>query len=405
MKVLLVGVGGVGEAIAQMAKRRPWIEQMVLTDYNVKRATEVQAKLGDNARFPVEFIDASKQEMIENLAQKYQVNLIMNAVDPVFNEQIFDAAFNVGVTYMDMAMTLSSPHPDDPFNQCGVKLGDYQFERANLWEEKGLLALVGCGVEPGMADVFARYAQEHLFDEIEELGIRDGANIEIKGYEFAPNFSIWTTIEECLNPPVVWEKDKGWFTTAPFSEPEVFDFPEIGPVEVVNVEHEEVLLMPRWVKTKRATFKYGLGDQFIGVLKTLHMLGLDNKEKINVKGVQVAPRDVVAACLPDPAYLGDKMSGKTCAGTWVKGKKDGQPREVYLYQVADNEACMKEWGCQAVVAQTAFSAVIAMDLLEHGQWKGVGVLGPEAFPPDPFMEKMADYGFPYGIKEMTPKAA
>jgi saccharopine dehydrogenase-like NADP-dependent oxidoreductase len=403
MKVLLVGVGGVGEAIAQMAKRRPWIEQMVLCDYNVKRAQEVQAKLGDKTRFPVEFIDASKQEMIEELARKYGAHLIMNAVDPVFNKEIFDAAFNVGANYMDMAMTLSEPHPERPYELPGIKLGDYQFERAKAWEEKGLLALVGIGVEPGMADVFARYAQEHLFDEIEEIGIRDGANLKVEGYEFAPSFSIWTTIEECLNPPIIWESDKGWFTTAPFSEPEVFEFPEgIGPVEVVNVEHEEVLLVPRWVKAKRVTFKYGLGDQFIGVLKTLHMLGLDNKEKINVKGVMVAPRDVVAACLPDPAHLGDKMKGKTCAGTWVKGIKDGQPRQVYLYQVADNEDCMKEWGCQAVVAQTAFSAVIAMDLLQHGQWKGVGVLGPEAFAPDPFMEKMAEYGFPYGIKEMTP---
>ncbi|GJQ35972.1 MAG: ATP-binding protein [Anaerolineaceae bacterium] len=404
MKVLLVGVGGVGEAIAAIAKPRKWMELMVLADYNVKRAEEVQKKLGDPKRFPVEFIDAGKQADIEALAKKYGADLIMNAVDPVFNKQIFDAAFNVGATYMDMAMTLSEPHPTDPFNQPGIKLGDYQFDKAKDWEAKNLLALVGIGVEPGMADVFARYAADHLFDEIDEVGIRDGANITIEGYEFAPNFSIWTTIEECLNPPVIWENGK-WFTTAPFSEPEVFDFPEIGPVEVVNVEHEEVLLVPRWVKTKRATFKYGLGDQFIGVLKTLHMLGLDNKEKINVKGVQVAPRDVVAACLPDPAHLGDKMKGKTCAGTYVKGSKDGKKREVYLYQVADNEECMKTWGCQAVVAQTAFSAVIAMDLLKHGIWKGVGVLGPEAFPPDPFMEKMDDYGFPYGMKEMTREAA
>lgn len=400
MKVLLVGVGGVGEAIAAIAKPRKWMELMVLADYNVKRAEEVQKKLGDANRFPVEFIDASNQKSIEELAKKYQVDLIMNSVDPIFNKQIFDAAYNVGVTYMDMAMTLSEPHPTDPFNKPGIKLGDYQFDKARDWEDKNLLALVGFGVEPGMADVFARYAADHLFDEIDEVGIRDGANITIEGYEFAPNFSIWTTIEECLNPPVIWQDGK-WFTTAPFSEPEVFDFPEIGPVEVVNVEHEEVLLVPRWVKTKRATFKYGLGDQFIDVLKTLHMLGLDNKEKINVKGVQVAPRDVVAACLPDPAHLGDKMRGKTCAGTYVKGTKDGHKREVYLYQVADNEECMKAWGCQAVVAQTAFSAVIAMDLLKQGVWKGVGVLGPEAFPPDPFMEKMADYGFPYGMKEMT----
>jgi len=399
MKVLLVGVGGVGEAIAAIAKPRKWMEQMVLADYNVKRAKEVQKKMGSAKRFPVEFIDASKKSDIVKLAKKYKVDVIMNAVDPIFNEQIFDAAFAAGVHYMDMAMTLSAPHKKDPFHKTGVKLGDYQFAKSKEWKKKGLLALVGIGVEPGMADVFARYAADHLFDEIDEVGIRDGANITIEGYEFAPNFSIWTTIEECLNPPVIWEDGK-WFTTAPFSEPEVFDFPEIGPVEVVNVEHEEVLLVPRWIKTKRATFKYGLGDQFIGVLKTLHMLGLDNKEKINVKGVQVAPRDVVAACLPDPAHLGDKMNGKTCAGTYVKGKKDGKPREVYLYQVADNKACMKAWGCQAVVAQTAFSAVIAMDLIQQGAWSGAGVLGPEAFEPTVFMDKMADYGFPYGIREM-----
>ena len=400
MKVLLVGVGGVGEAIAAIAKDRRWVEQIVLADYNPERCKEVQAKLGDQERFPIEWVDAGKQELVEALAKKYKVDLIMNACDPSFDVPIFDAAYNVGATYMDMAMTLSEPHPTEPFKKCGVKLGDYQFERAHLWEQKGLLALVGLGVEPGMADVFARYAQDYLFDEIEEIGIRDGANIEVRGYEFAPNFSIWTTIEECLNPPVIWEKDKGWFTTPPFSEPEVFDFPEIGPVEVVNVEHEEVLLVPRWVKCKRVTFKYGLGDQFIVVLKTLHMLGLDNKEKINVKGVMVAPRDVVAACLPDPAHLGDRMFGKTCAGTWVKGKKDGKPRQVYLYQVADNVECMQRLGCQSVVAQTAVNAVIGWDLLEHGEWKGVGVLGPEAFDPALFMNKMAGYGFPYGIKEV-----
>jgi saccharopine dehydrogenase (NAD+, L-lysine-forming) len=200
---------------------------------------------------------------------------------------------------------------------------------------------------------------------------------------------------------VIWEQDKGWFTTEPFSEPEVFEFPDgIGKIEVVNVEHEEVLLVPRWVKTKRVTFKYGLGDQFIGVLKTLKMLGLDNKESIDVKGVKVAPRDVVAACLPNPAYLGDKMTGKTCAGTWVKGVKDGKEKEVYLYQVADNAECMQKWGCQAVVAQVAFSPLLAMELVEKGIWQGAGVLGPESFDPLPFMDRMAEYGFPYGIKEM-----
>ncbi|WP_322794190.1 saccharopine dehydrogenase family protein [Bellilinea sp.] len=401
MKILLVGVGGVGEAIAVMSAKKPWLEKMVLSDFNTHRLEEVQRKLADPQRFPTEWVDASRQELVEELAKKYQVDLIMNACDPIYNMPIFNAAYNVGCHYMDMAMSLSEPNEKDPYHQPGLKLGDLQFAQSKQWEEKGLLALVGMGVEPGMADVFARYAQDYLFDDIDEIGIRDGANLEVRGYEFAPNFSIWTTIEECLNPPVIWEEGKGWYTTEPFSEPEVFEFPEgIGKVECVNVEHEEVLLIPRWVKAKRVTFKYGLGDQFINVLKTLKMLGLDNKEPIHVKGVMVAPRDVVAACLPDPAHLGDRMFGKTCAGTWVKGKKDGKPRQVYIYQVADNQECMQKFGVQAVVAQTGFNPVIAFELIEKGIWKGKGVLGPEAFDPLPFMERMAEYGFPYGIKEM-----
>ena len=223
------------------------------------------------------------------------------------------------------------------------------------------------------------------------------------GYTFAPNFSIWTAIEECLNPPIVYEKDHGWFTTETFSEPEIFDFPEgIGPIECVNVEHEEVLLIPRQIDVGRVTFKYGLGTEFVDVLKTLHMLGLDEKEPVDVRGVLVSPRDVVASRLPDPARLGELMSGKTCAGTWVRGTKDGKPREVYLYQVADNDECMRKYGVQAVVWQTAVNPVIAMELLADGVWKGVGVMGPEAFDPDPFLERMPAYDFPFGINEMTP---
>jgi saccharopine dehydrogenase-like NADP-dependent oxidoreductase len=404
MRVLLVGVGGVGEAIAVMAKDRPWLERMVLADYNTTRAREVRAKLGAPRRFPVEQVDAGDRGQIVALARKHRADLVMNAVDPVFNEAVFDAAFRAGANYMDMAMTLSSPHPTQPFRRPGVKLGDYQFERADAWERKGLLALVGMGVEPGMADVFAAYAAKHLFDEIDEVGIRDGSSIDVRGYDFAPNFSIWTTIEECLNPPVVWERGKGWFTTPTFSEPEVFEFPEgIGPVECVNVEHEEVLLVPRWIDCNRVTFKYGLGRDFIEVLKTIRRLGLDSKEKVGVKGVKVAPRDVVAACLPDPAHLGDRMFGKTCAGTWVTGTKDGKRREVYLYQVADNQRCMRRFGVQAVVWQTGVNPVIAMELLETGAWKGAGVLGPEAFDPDPFMELMPAFDFPFGIRETGPR--
>ena len=260
------------------------------------------------------------------------------------------------------------------------------------------------GVEPGLADVFARYAADHLFSSIDEIGIRDGANLRVHGYAFAPSFSIWTTIEECLNPPVIWEAGRGWFTTEPFSEPEVFDFPEgIGPVECVNVEHEEVLLVPRWIDCKRVTFKYGLGDEFIDVLKTLHKLGLDRTDPVKVRNARVSPRDVVAAALPDPATLGDRMTGKTCAGTWVKGVgKDGRAREVYLYHVADNSWTMAEYGTQAVTWQTAMNPVVALELLATGAWTGSGVVGPEAFDAVPFLDLLRDgYGQQWHIQERS----
>jgi saccharopine dehydrogenase (NAD+, L-lysine forming) len=400
MRILLVGAGGVGTAFARIAARRPFAE-LVIADYDLARAQRAAAAKDS---YTAVQLDARDEAATAALLSGQRCDVLMNATDPRFVMPLFRAALAAKVHYLDMAMSLSHPDPAQPYAKTGVKLGDEQFAMAALWEAAGKLALAGIGVEPGLSDVFARYAADELFSEIAELGVRDGANLAVAGYDFAPTFSIWTTIEECLNPPVIWEADRGWFTTPPFSEPETFTFPAgIGPVECVNVEHEEVLLMPRWVKAKRVTFKYGLGDEFIGVLQTLHKLGLDRTDPVSVGGAQVSPRDVVAACLPDPATLGDKMTGLTCAGTWVTGTgKDGAPREVYLYHVADNAQTMAEYGSQAVVWQTAVNPVVALELIDSGAWSGAGVLGPEALPPRPFLDLLTEYGSPWACEERTP---
>jgi saccharopine dehydrogenase-like NADP-dependent oxidoreductase len=343
---------------------------MTVADIDLGRAQGAVAALGDD-RFEPARLDASDPAAITALAGRMRADAVVNACDPRFNPPIFEATLTAGCTYLDMAMTLSQPHPRRPHELPGVTLGEAQFAASERWEEAGLLALVGIGVEPGLSDVFARYARDHLFSKIDEIGVRDGANLEIDGYAFAPTFSIWTTIEECLNPPLIYEKPRGWFTTPPFSEPEIFEFPDgIGPLECVNVEHEEVVLIPRWIDCNRVTFKYGLGEEFIEVLRTLHLVGLDSTSPVRVGDVAVAPRDVVAAALPDPARLGDRMHGKTCAGTWVTGQGvDGKPREVYLYHVVDNEDCMRESGHQAVVFQTALNPVIALELIASGTWR------------------------------------
>lgn len=405
MRILLVGAGGVGSAFCSIAARRDFFDQMVVCDYDVSRARQAAEAVGD-PRFIAARVDATSADAVAELVRRHEITHVMNAVDPRFVMPIFNGALAGGADYLDMAMSLSQRHPDKPYELTGVKLGDEQFEAAEDWETAGRLALVGIGVEPGLSDMFARYAADHLFSEIDELGTRDGSNLVVEGYDFAPSFSIWTTIEECLNPPVIWEAERGWFVTEPFSEPEIFDFPEgIGPVECVNVEHEEVLLMPRWVECKRATFKYGLGSEFIDVLKTLHKLGLDRTQKVRVPStngpVEVSPRDVVAACLPDPATLGPQMHGKTCAGLWVTGKgKDGAPRSTYLYHVVDNQWSMAEYGHQCVVWQTAINPVVALELLASGTWSGTGVLGPEAFDAVPFLDLLKDYGSPWGVKEL-----
>ncbi len=404
MRILLIGAGGVGDAIVKIAADRNFFEKLVVADYALERAEKSVAWVGQwhaeevASKFAADQIDASDPAQVTALAQKHNATHIVNAVEPRFVQSIFEGALAAGANYMDMAMSLSHPHPTDPFNTPGEKLGDWQYEHSKDFAEKGLLALIGTGAEPGISNIFARYAQDHLFSEIDEISIMDGGNLVVTNDEgeeiFAPSFSIWTVIEECLNPPLIWEKEKGWFTSKPFSEPELFEFPEgIGPVKCVNVEHEEVNMLPRTMNAKRVTFKYGLGSEFISVLKTLHALGLDKVNPVWVRTrngkAQVSPRDVVAAVLPDPASLADRMTGKTCAGTLVTGKgKDGAQRATYLYHVADTEWTNREYDAQAVVWQTALVPVISLELLAKGEWSGVGVKGTEEFDAKVFLDLM-----------------
>ncbi len=407
MRILLVGVGTVGESIARLAAAHPWCETMVLADYDAARAEALQASLGDAERFPVEHIDARDRAAVAALARRHRSDLVMNAVDPQFVMSLFEGALEAGIHYMDMANSLSVPHPTEPYSRPGVKLGDEQFTRHDEWERSGRLALLGMGMDPGLTDVFARYAHNHLFDEVHEVHVRDGGDLAITGYAFAPVFSIWTTIEECLNPPVVWDAEQGgWITTEPFSAPEAFPFPEgIGPMECVNVEHEEVLLVPRSMPdVRRVTFKYALGADFIDKLKTIRDLGMDRTDKVSVKGVEVAPRDVLAAITPDPITLGDRMVGRAMVGTWVIGRKDGRPREVFLYQRCDAQEVWARYGVQVVGWQTGFNPVVAMELLETGAWSGAGVFGPEAFDPDPYLAILDRDGIHWGMHEMEPGA-
>ena len=401
MRALVIGAGGVGSAIANIASRKSFITELVIADYDASKAHAVTQKIQD-PRFTSVEVDAGDLATLEGLIRKVNPDVVVNAVDPRFVMNIFNAAKNVGVNYIDMALSLSIAHPTDPFNKVGVKLGDDQFAQHDQWLSQGNFALIGIGIEPGMSDIFARYAQDYLFSEIDAVTILDGSSLTVDGYEFAPSFSIWTTIEECLNPPLIW--NEGWHTTKPFTGAVTFDFPEgIGLVECVDVEHEEVALIPQKIKAKKVAFKYGLGNDFIEKLKTIHALGLSNKQKVNYRGMEIAPRDFLASLLPDPATIGPVMHGKTCAGAHVVGlNKEGKPYACYIYNVVDNEWSMKNYGDQAVVWQTAINPVMAMELIANGTWKPAGVVGPEWLEPKPFLDLIESYGSSWHIRDEDP---
>ncbi len=334
----------------------------------------------------------------------HRSDLVMNAVDPQFVMPIFTGALEADANYMDMAVSLSKPHPDRPFEQPGVKLGDEQFALADAWKARGKLALVGMGMDPGLTDVFAAHAAKHDFDEIDEVHVRDGGDLEIPGFAFAPVFSIWTTIEECLNPPIVWENGD-WHTTEPFSAPESFPFPEgIGPVECVNVEHEEVVLIPRWVDARRRPSSTRSAPTSSTSSRRSTPLGMDRTDKVSVKGVEVAPRDVLAAITPDPISLGDKFRGRAVVGTWVLGTKDGKPRETFAYQMADAEETWRRTASRSSAGRPASTPSSPWSCLPNGAWSGAGVLGPEAFDPDPYLALLDRHGIHHATVEMEPGA-
>jgi len=328
MKALVIGAGGVGSAIANIASRRSFISEMIIADRNLSRAEAAVTKLKDS-RFSAAEVNAAELEDVRALIRKANPDIVVNAVDPRFVMPIFLACEIENVNYMDMAMSLSRPHPHYPNSETGVKLGDEQFARDWNWCERGIYAVVGMGIEPGMSDIFARYASDELFSRLDEV---------------------------------------------------------------------------KKVDAKKVKFKYGLGSEFISTLKTIHMLGMDRKEQITVQGVEVSPRDILAASLPDPATLGERMRGKTCAGTLVKGlDKEGKPKAVYIYNVVDNAWSMENYGDQAVVWQTAINPVIAMELIHKGVWQPEGVNGPEWFAPKPFLELVSEYGSSWHIREEDTK--
>ena len=383
MRILLVGAGGVGSAFCAIAARRDFFEQIVVSDYDEARAKQA----ADAVRRPAVLRRAGRRDSadaVADLVRRHDITHVMNAVDPRFVMPIFNGALAGGADYLDMAMSLSRRA-----SRAAVRTDRRQARRRAV-RRRGPVG----GRRPARARRHRRGARAFrrvrplrrrpLFSDIDELGMRDGSNLTVDGYEFAPSFSIWTTIEECLNPPVIWEADRGWFTTEPFSEPEVFDFPEgIGPVECVNVEHEEVLLIPRWVEVQAGHVQVRPRRRSSSSAQDAAQARAGPHREGHRRRRRGQParrgRRVPARSRPRSATEDARQDLRRL---WVTGTgKDGKPRvdlPVPRRRQPVDDGRVRQPG---VVWQTAINPVVALELLANGTWSGTACSAPRRSTP------------------------
>lgn len=416
MRMMLVGSGAVGESILRILQsrenHREWLEFVLVTDYNLGRAKEVIENLKNKENYKAVQVDAkNKDEMIE-LIKEHNIDFVMDAAAPFVSNQIFDASYEGGANYGSMG-TWSVPMDNPKFgigieNSYTEPMTKYNFDRHEKWKNRNQMACICMGIDPGVMNVFAKYAAEYEFDELHEVHVKDGGNLEItdsKEGDITFGFNVWTILDEVMNPNVEYNKDKGGFIVEDaFYGEETFIMPEgVGENTLIKVEHEEVVTMQRYLSKyglKKATFKIALDSSLINALKVIDSLGLRSIHPIDVGGVKVVPRDVVAACAPQPKDIGDEMTGMMLVGVHCIGIKDGNKKEIFIYQPFENQQSIKDWDMQAVVAQTGFGAALAIELIARGIWKGEGVFSPEYFNPIPYLDLMKETGFRYEIINM-----
>jgi saccharopine dehydrogenase-like NADP-dependent oxidoreductase len=396
VKVLVLGAGAVGTVSALKFCEVTNLQQLVIADAVSARASLLADRLRDPRVRAME-LDASDRAAVARAIRETGSTILLNAALPASNLAVMGACLDAGCHYMDMA---SAGSADD-----GIPKMDDQFALDEQFRARGLLALLGIGADPGTTNIYAAYAAKHLLDEVTEIRVRDGDNSICQGHDgFIAAFSPWVFIDECLCDAYAWRNGR-YYLEPPLTGMEPFDFPELGMLNCYYVDHEESRTLPRvFPRAEVIDFKLCMDDVTWQTLKVMQQLGLSRIDRIKVGGVEVAPRDVVVALLPEPKTLAGRMKGKTCVGTQVKGFKNGQKKAFYLYNVADHETVYAALGVQATAYQTGIPPVIAATLISEGTWTGAGVVTPEQMNPDPFLERLETFGMPWRIRDDTQTA-
>lgn len=388
-RILIIGAGGVGNVVTKKCARLPDVfTDICLASRTVSKCEAIREQLDR----PIEIaaLDADNVSETTALINSFKPDVVINVALPYQDLAIMDACLATGVDYLDTA----NYEPPDEAKFCYKWQWDYH-ER---FRNNGIMALLGCGFDPGVTGIFTAHARKEHFDDIHCIDIID-ANAGSHGHPFATNFNPEINIREITQRGKYWENGE-WIETEPMEYHQSFDFPEgIGQLEIYLLYHEELESLAKNINgLKRIRFWMTFSEEYLTHLRVLQNVGLTRIDPVEYEGRQIIPLQFLKAVLPDPGSLGEHYSGKTCIGCLIEGIKDGKPKKYYVYNICDHAECFREVGSQAISYTTGVPAMIGAKLILQDTWKGNGVFNVEEFDPKPFMDDLNTYGLPW--KEM-----
>lgn len=395
-KVLIIGAGGVGSVVAHKCAQVPAVfSEITLASRTLSKCDAIaqSVKKRTGRTIATRAVDADNVPQVVTLLHELQPALLINVALPYQDLHLMDACLQAGVDYLDTANY-------EPLDTAKFEYS-WQWALHDQFKEKGLMALLGSGFDPGVTNVYTAYAAKHYFDTIEYLDIID-ANAGNHGQPFATNFNPEINIREVTAKGRFYE-DGQWVETDPLSVKQSFDFPEgIGPMNIYLMYHEELESIVKHFPTlKRARFWMTFSENYLNHLRVLQNVGMTRIDPVSYNGVEIVPLQFLKAVLPDPASLGPLTKGRTCIGCLIRGTKDGKDRSIYIYNICDHAACYEEVGSQAISYTTGVPAMIGGLMMLQNKWRGLGVFNMEQLDPDPFMEALNCHGLPWVVKELN----
>ena len=393
-KVLIIGAGGVGGVVThKCAEDSDTFSEIVLASRTMSRCEKIQKQVRELRGREIEIAQVDADDVAQTVAliKRVQPDLLINVALPFQDLPLMDACLEASVDYLD---TANYEPPDEAKFEY-----KWQWAYQDRFESAGIMALLGSGFDPGVTNIFCAYAQKKLFDEIDYIDILD-CNGGDHGHPFATNFNPEINIREITQRGRYWENGE-WVEIDAMSQSRMFDFPAVGERKAYLLYHEELESLVKHIDgLRRIRFWMTFGDEYITHLRVLQNVGMTSIEPIEYEGRKIIPIQFLKALLPDPSTLGENYTGKTSIGCLIEGRKNGEPKKVFIYNVCDHEESWKEVRAQAVSYTTGVPTMVGAKMVLTGQWRGKGVFNVEQFDPEPFLEELGRRGLPWHVKEM-----